>query len=145
MILRGQLRGKIGNRRFTCLYGRLCFFTAIERGSGSVVEHFLAKEDVAGSNPVSRFLQNAIMRWRFLLRLTVMCFAIICFIVLAAQPFDGVVEHFEAKSDILHRDALIMAVLHLLWGRPTRLRSHGIKAVGDNTFGDQETRIGHRW
>ena len=25
------------------------------RGSGSVVEHFLAKEDVAGSNPVSRF------------------------------------------------------------------------------------------
>jgi hypothetical protein len=24
-------------------------------GSGSVVEHFLAKEDVAGSSPVSRF------------------------------------------------------------------------------------------
>jgi hypothetical protein len=28
------------------------------RGSGSVVEHFLAKEDVAGSNPVSRLLKT---------------------------------------------------------------------------------------
>ena len=35
-------------------------------GSGSVVEHFLAKEDVAGSNPVSRShfsLQGDVAKW----------------------------------------------------------------------------------
>jgi hypothetical protein len=54
MILRGQLRGKIGRRRLTRPHGRIAC------GSGSVVEHFLAKEDVAGSNPVSRFTDHCI-------------------------------------------------------------------------------------
>ncbi len=35
-------------------------------GSGSVVEHFLAKEDVAGSNPVSRSRRH-LLRWRLFL------------------------------------------------------------------------------